>query len=100
MTAALHPTFAEADQFTVFDPEDRLNASVCIGRAETQSVVRQFNRPSIVVLRTTLDEMVRDVTDEFLPEQSLHTALRPRRLSSARMDNWSVGDWIWTGGRR
>ncbi|MDR7035236.1 hypothetical protein [Mesorhizobium sp. BE184] len=55
------------DTFLIFDVEDRLNASVCIGEAQAREIVGNFGSgASIRVHRVTMDEMVRDVTEDFV----------------------------------
>lgn len=57
------------DTFLIFEVEDRLNASVCHGEVEAREIVGNFgHRASIRVHRITMDELVRDVTADFVDE--------------------------------
>lgn len=63
------------DSFLVFSPEDRFHASLCNGEAETREIINQFACPEgLTVIRMTVGEIARDVTDEFITTDDEDTA--------------------------
>lgn len=57
------------DAFLVFETDDRLNASLCMGEEQTRETVAIFkDQRTVRVHRVTLDELVRNVTDDFVRE--------------------------------
>lgn len=52
------------EHYLVFDGDDWLNASLCLGHDNAVEIVRMFDAPR--VWRVTLDEFCRDVSDEFI----------------------------------
>ena len=74
------------DMFTVFPLDDPKDASVCFGTKDAQQTYDAFARNGrvICVLRTTLDHICRDVTEDFEAEPVVEFPAASR---------WSVGDW-------
>lgn len=63
------------ETYAVFDPEDRLHGSICHGAEEVREIINQFACPEgLTVIRMTVDEIARDVTDEFITTDDEDTA--------------------------
>ncbi len=70
MTAVALPRSFPADAFCIFDPEDRYHAQLCYGEADAREIISGIkNTSGIRVHRITLDEISRDVTADFFPEE-------------------------------
>lgn len=57
------------DSFLIFDPERRFDESLCRDAAEVRATIVGADLKRFRVHRVTLGEIVRDVTDDFMPEE-------------------------------
>ena len=61
---------AAGETYLIFSAEDPLNASVCKGEAATREIIDQFDcTAGLQVLRVTMGELCRDVTDDFITDE-------------------------------
>lgn len=59
------------DAFLIFDPEDRYHASLAHGEADAREIIAGIkDTASVRVHRVTPGEIVRDVTQDFFPDET------------------------------
>lgn len=75
------------DYFIVVPEGDRLNSSYCIGSEEAREAVSCFAPCPVTVWRVTPDELVRDVTEDFLTMEpvSVYAGFDPDREYDRRI---------------
>ena len=60
------------DRFLVYETDDWMYASICIGAAEASQIADGigWDNPNLRVMRITDGELCRDVTDDFRPVET------------------------------